>query len=94
MISDDDSEVQRVINYYYKLYWRLKGHKHPRLKASQNERVKREISRMMMEGYLMDFEEMKFMVKRHFKRNIRTDYNIDHFATPGILEILMYEVFF
>ena len=94
MISDNDSEVQKVINYYYKLYRRLKGQKHPRLKASQNERVTCEISKMMMEGYLMDFEEMKSMVKRHFRRSIRTDHNINHFATPGILEILMYEVFF
>ena len=93
MISDNDSEVQKVINYYYKLYRRLKGHKHPRLKASQNERVMREITKMM-EYYLWDFEEMKSMVKRHFRRSIRTDHNINHFATPGILEILMYEVFF
>ena len=93
MISEKEDAVNKVVTYYYRLYRRSKGHKHPRLKSAQTERVRREIS-AFMEDCLFDFEDMKPVIKRHFKRPIKTDYNINHFATSGILGNLFYDVFY
>ena len=36
----------------------------------------------------------KIMIDYHFQRKIRTDYNINHFATKGILENLYYKTLY
>ena len=61
------------------------GSSHPKLKKDQIERIS-----MAMNEY--DEDQLEQMTDRHFKRShLETDYNINHFATEGILLNLFYE---
>lgn len=83
-------EAKEVITYYFNLYQSVFGYGHPRLKKSQFDRVLDVISSFMSE-YSMDADNIMEMANKHFDRNMDTDYNINHFATDGILVNLHFE---
>lgn len=85
-----NKEASIVIKMYMEKYKETFGEKHPMLKAEQVERVSEVISCFMSEQS-MDLDGMEQMIDRHFERNMYTDYNINHFATEGVLMNLMWE---
>jgi len=81
---------EEIISYYLKAYLKHTGNDHPRLKASQLQRVIYEIKVFAEEYGLDDLGGFREMIDHHFVRQIKTDYNINHFATTGIMENLFY----
>lgn len=80
-----------VVSYYYSTYRRYFGEDHPNLKKKQIQVVMKNISNFMSENFL-DEGNLEAMIDRHFERNhLDTDYNINHFATEGILVNLIFE---
>ena len=76
-----------IIKYYLESYEECFGKKHPKLRKEQWERVEKEINEFN-EAYFTDLEDMRIVVDQHFESDtLNTDYNINHFATPGIMEI-------
>ena len=85
-------ETKQLVKYYFLHYQHTLGKKHPALKPIQAQRVMREIDKFYIEN-MVDLDGMVEMVKHHFIgiRSLETDYNINHFATNGVLTNLMYE---
>ena len=80
-----------VVNYYYSTYHRYFRENHPNLKKKQVQTVMKNISDFMSEN-MLDEGNLEAMIDRHFERNhLETDYNINHFATEGILANLVFE---
>jgi len=80
-----------VVNYYYSTYRRYFGEDHPNLKKKQIQTVMRNISNFMSEN-MLDEGGLEAMIDRHFERtHLTTDYNINHFATEGIMANLIFE---
>lgn len=67
------------------------GEKHPNLVAEQRRRVEDVLESFVRENFLTE-EDIDRIVVRHFEREINTDYNINHFATEGIIQNLLYEL--
>ncbi len=83
--------VTYVVDYYFKAYRQCFGTSHARLKGKQTKTVMRNISDFMEEN-MLDEGNLEAMIDRHFERNhLNTDYNINHFATEGILANLIFE---
>lgn len=82
-------DVKLCTTYYLDKYRREMGKEHPSLKKRQWDRIYEEIGGFVRE-YGLDFDDMVRMIDKHFNRGIDTDYNINHFATEGILTNLMY----
>jgi hypothetical protein len=77
-----------VIGDYLKMYKHVLQKEHPKLRRDQWGRVAEEI--VDFEGeHSPDWGEM---IERHFSRSMATDYNINHFATAGVLTNILYEV--
>lgn len=83
------STVEYFIKYYLQTYKLYTNTDHANLKPQQWERIKRELDDFI-EISPVDNGDIENMVDYHFQRNIDSDYNINHFATFGILENLMY----
>ena len=80
-----------VVDYYFRAYRQYFSDDHPNLKGKQMKTVMRNISDFMEEN-MLDEGNMEPMIDRHFERNhLTTDYNINHFATEGILQNLLFE---
>lgn len=84
-------EVNFAVKYYFDRYYEKVGHRHPYLKPEQIQRVYEEIASIVNE-YNLNADNLRDMIDEHFRRNLDTDWNINHFATEGILMNLMYEV--
>lgn len=70
------------------MYKHVLQKEHPKLRRDQWGRVAEEI--VDFEGeHSPDWGEM---IERHFSRSMATDYNINHFATAGVLTNILYEV--
>lgn len=79
----------RVINYYFKKYQEHRGREHPNLKDNQVRAIAHEIDEFDYE-YGAQVEGFEQMIDAHFTRTdkLKTDYNINHFATNGIMQNL------
>lgn len=89
LVADDTApdHIKQVIAKYLKKYKQLIGKDHPALKRDQWDRVACELA-------AFDNEHMPYwedMIAHHFQRNMTTDYNINHFATAGVLMNIHYE---
>lgn len=84
-------EIMDAVNYYFRCYLFKFKKDHPKIKYYQLNRVMQEIQYFTNENGL-DYDGLTDMIDQHFKRNMATDYNINHFATDGVLQNLMYEV--
>lgn len=81
--------ARHVIGHYLNQYKTAIGKDHPVLRRGQWERVAEEIAAFDGE-YSPDWGAM---IDRHFERCMDTDYNINHFATAGVLTNILYEGF-
>lgn len=82
--------IFETIEYYYERYEETVGSKHPRIKARQENRIREEIGNFILDTGIGD-DELTAMVDAFLNSTIDTDYNINHFATRGILENRYYE---
>ena len=89
--KDVNTEFHEAIGYYFRKYKQYKRKEHPKLKPVQLKTVMEQIEYAMNE-YGLEYENLVDMIDHHFIRGIKTDYNINHFATEGILTNLMYDV--
>lgn len=86
-----DVDVERAIGRYYELYQQNVGETHPHLITKQLDAIYTKLHDFM-EEHCIDGEAMEDMMSTFFdKRNMNTDYNINHFATNGIMLNCMYE---
>jgi hypothetical protein len=76
-----------VIDYYYEVYRSHKHSDHPRLKREYTSRAIQQIETYTEDKHL-DYEAWQYIIDSFFDSNIQTDYNILHFLTDGMLEIL------
>jgi biotin operon repressor len=86
-----------LIKSYFVRYFQKTGRKHPRLRADQMHRIENILEPFVTEhikGYEDESAEVKKLLDRWFSSRIETDWNINHFATDGILENKWYELFY
>jgi hypothetical protein len=76
-----------VIDYYYEVYRSHKDSDHPRLKKEHTSRAIQQIETYTEDKHL-DLDAWQYIIGSFFNSNIQTDYNILHFLTDGMLEIL------
>lgn len=86
-------EITEILQHYSEVYQRNKEALHPKLKMAQWKRIIAELEKFKDE-WCLDVEGFKEMIDYHFKRRIRSDFNINHFATKGILENLLYKTLY
>lgn len=79
-----------ILTYMNKLYYERMHIKHPALIQEQYDRVYKTLSFFAEENEL-DYEDLVVMAKKFLYSNIDTDFNINHFATEGILQNRFYE---
>lgn len=86
-----DFEIVKAINIYMKDYYKQKtGKVHPYLKPDQYKTVYDTIYNFVSE-WGTDYEGLLGMMVGFLNSNIKSDWNINHFATDGILTNRMYE---
>ncbi len=90
MVYSSDN-IKYAIQYYLKAYQKHKGKPHPNLKAKQWQRVIDKLESFGDGEHNLDFIDFQLMIDYHFQRKLKTDYNINHFATQGILENIFYK---
>ena len=88
ILSDN---IKNAILYYLKAYQKHKGKPHPNLRPKQWQRVIDKSESFCDGEYNLDFNDFQLMIDYHFQRKLKTDYNINHFATQGILANLFYK---
>lgn len=93
-INDVDNSnadiVQQAVSYYLSVYEKEFKEDHPKLKKAQWSRIRGVLS-YFADDNMLDYEAFEAMIDRHFERSMETDYNINHFATEGVLANLFYE---
>lgn len=92
-LSSFDKSIPSIIGTFVSEYETRVGKRHPSLKADQWERVANTLAEFNKEWDL-DTESWKGMVDNYFKnpfRGNKVDYNINHFATHGVLGVRLYE---
>lgn len=82
---------KKIINYYFKTYRAHTGKPHPDLKPEQRQRVIAELAAFGAEYGMGNLQQIRIIIDYHFQRKLKTDYNINHFATPGILKNLYFK---
>lgn len=90
-IGNLSDSLKEIISYYFKVYREQTGEPHPGLKPEQWQRVAAELEAFSDEFGVTDSQDFQTMINYHFQRKLKTDYNINHFATRGILENLFYK---
>ena len=83
-----DKLPRAVIADYLSVYRSYMDRDHPVLRRGQWERVAEEIAAFDSEHS----PDWGAMIDRHFERGMDTDYNINHFATAGVLTNILYEI--
>lgn len=85
------NKYKRVIAYYRKAYLEHTGKPHPFMKAWRRARVVAKLEAFADDKSLIGYNDWRIMIDYHFRRRIKTDWRIYHFATPGVLENLFYK---
>jgi hypothetical protein len=76
-----------VIKYYYEAYANKYNTNHPRLKREYLETVSNQIQ-SYTDHRCLDLNAWEYIIDEFFNSNIKTDGNILHFATNGMLDVL------
>lgn len=90
-------EVLGVFRYYFEQYEAYMGAPHPSIRASQIERIIREMPYIdeTDKGHStmdVDLDCYEAMIDQHFQTRYRNcDYNINHFFSGRIRELRFYE---
>lgn len=89
VVEYGNGDIAAFIEWYFQLYADVYGVAHPNIKSRQRIRVTNTLAAFINENEL-DVEALKDMAYAFFD-NVDSDHNINHFATPGILENRFYE---
>lgn len=84
--------ISEIIQYYFDSYRKALRKVHPILKKKQLTRVYQEIQAFGDDTLGGNYEAFHQMIDKHFTRTdgFTTDFNINHFATEGVMRILFY----
>ena len=87
------SFISEIIQKYFEVYRRVMNKEHPALKENQLACVKLEIAKFADEFCCDEPSPFDEMIEWHFARTdgLKTDFNINHFATRGIMQNLFYQ---
>jgi hypothetical protein len=89
-----DEGVRIIISYYFQRYEAVFHEEHPRLKKAQLSRIAGVLLYFMQENDVAP-DDVEALIDKHFKRDsLQTDYNLNHFATEGILQNLFWDVLY
>lgn len=83
--------VNAVKTYMTDLYKQKTKKKHPFLKPEQYKQVYSNINAFANE-YCLDYDGIVELMLKNFNSKIETDWNINHFATEGIMLNRLYEI--
>lgn len=87
-----NKDVVKAIKVYMNdLYRQKTKRKHPQLKPEQYKNVYNQIL-SVYEEWSIEYDNLVDMMVQFLNSNIQSDWNINHFATEGILVNRMYEV--
>ena len=90
MVKDLDKDelktAKSLIMTYYARYIRMFGRAHSRIATKQVKRVV-ETFASFMAAHSLDRDCMVEIIDLHFRSSLKTDYNINHFATYGALRL-------
>ena len=88
-----NDEILFFCNWYRKVaYPQFKnGAQHPFLKLDQQRRIHDTLEEFCQSFYC-DYHALQKMAVSFFERVERSDHNLNHFATPGLLEVRFYDV--
>lgn len=92
-LSDFDIDIEAFIDWYFKEYQLARRSEHPRIKPAQQKRVIGVLREFLEQHPDIDAEGLQEMAEAFFINVTETDWNINHFATPGILENRYLEVY-
>ncbi len=93
--SESRDLTEQIETKYFRTYKEATGEDHPALKADQHTRIKN-VFLKFAQDYASDIHQFNVMITAHFERTdgLKTDFNINHFASPGILENLYHKHYF
>lgn len=84
--------IKDFICWYRDLYREKLGKEHPRLKKEQIQRIYETLN-SFCDFHSIDSEYLEAMAISFFRHVKDTDFNLNHFATDGILEMRLYDTF-
>lgn len=88
-----DKAIVAFMNWYFAYYKRELGDEHPQLKTAQKHKVHDHL-KAFRDEYCIDENGLKEMAEAFFKNVTTTDYNINHFVDPSILENRYYDALY
>lgn len=83
--------MKAIKEYMNNLYMQKTGKKHPFIKSEQFKKVYNTLC-SYCEEWGLEYDSLIDMMCQFLNSNISSDWNINHFATEGILTCRMYEV--
>ena len=84
------ANAKACVSLYFKEYKNKTGNDHPTLKAEQLNYVL-DCLAANEEAWNFDADDWETVVKAHFSRKLKTDWNINHFVSGMVIEHLMYQ---
>lgn len=84
METQPNEETREAIRFYFRCYEEVMGKKHPYLKPAQLRCITEKLNAFDYE-HSPGIDGWREMICCHFERNMRTDWNINHFASEGVL---------
>ena len=93
--DSNEIDIPAFIDWYYALYMEIRGEEHPNIKPQQRTRVIDELSKFLTtdNGVGVDTDGLHAMAEDFFYTADSNDWRINHFATPGVLEMRYYNVY-
>lgn len=86
------AQMEEFYSWYHSMYALFHNVPHPQIKKEQKERVEQTLMEFAAEHNL-EVRDLKHLATLFFNSVRKTDHNINHFATKGILENRLHEVF-
>lgn len=90
ILDSCNAEISSFIDWYFDYFWDMNGYEHPNIKADQKRKVVKTLDDFTTQNGL-DIDDLEEMAVAFFNNVENSDHNINHFATPGILENRYYE---
>jgi hypothetical protein len=77
----------RIFLYYLDRYRKVTGKEHPPLKDNQYLKVRTAFEQFATDHGLTDTSNFYPLIDQHFSRKIKSDWNVNHFASGKIMEM-------
>ena len=93
ILDSCNMEISAFVDWYFDYYMARFGYNHPNIKAAQKRRIVKTLDEFATQNDL-DTDALREMAVAFFDNVEDSDYNINHFATSGILENRYYEAIY